>query len=370
MRYTLAVLKKPSNGDWYVYYSYRHPETGKLHPFKLRGDLNRIKVKKEKEYTGTIMVSEINVMLKEGWSPFISPEQSKFAKDTLKTILPKLYLIKSPTIRPRTAQHYKHATDIFNEFLTYDIRPENFTKSMAQSYSDYLIITKNYKGKSHNNQILNMSMFFNMMVDREIIAKNPFKGIKRKPQEEGKLMSYSKDQKAKIKNFTEKSDHPMYLFIQWIYYCFVRPNELMQLQVKNIDFESGLVNIPASVSKNRKHGIVPIPSMFLKIVKNKYKGLSPELFIFGLGLIPSPKAVHRNRASRSHQLLLEELEISNDHILYDWKNTGARDFILAGHNPYELMHRMRHHSLDQTMVYLRSLGVTTGMKTDPKAWKF
>lgn len=372
MEYTLATLKKPKSGDWYVYYSYRNPQTGKLHPFKIRGDLNRIKVKKEKEHEGAVMVSEINDMLKEGYNPFEIEEQNPHKGKTLIQVLNDLQAIKKNGLRKRTVEHYQHAIDLMTEYVAdiSHVKPQHFTPALAQGYSDFLLVTKKYTPKSHNNQLSNANIFFNAMVDRDIILKNPFKKVKRKQVEEGKLLSYSKKQKDTIRYYTEKYNHPMFMFIQWIYYCFIRPAELMQLQVKHIDFDNNTVLIPSGVAKNRKNGIVPINEHFMPFVNTMYKHVDPEYYLFGHGLVPHETKVHRNRASHSHKLLLQENKIPNTHILYDWKNTGARDFILQGGNPYALMALMRHHSLDQTMVYMRSLGVTTGMKTDPNAWKF
>lgn len=372
MDYTKAKLHKPKSGkDWYVYYTFRNPATGNMDLWKERQGINRLKTAKEKQSFGIDLVANINKDLKSGWSPYKLEEKNAFEGKPLIQVMTEIFEIKKPGLRPRTVEHYKHAIDLFKEFLeNKSILPKAFTSTTAQSYSDWLITDKKYTSKSHNNKISDANIFFNAMVDREIIDKNPFKKIRKKPVEEGKLISYSNEQKKLIRDYTKKNGHPMYYFIQWIYYCFIRPYELMQLQVKHIDFENATIQIPAYASKNRKHGIVPINENFLPIVIEKYKGLNPEFYLFGRNLQPNPEEIHRNRSSESFKLLREKLEIPKDHLLYDWKNTGARDFILSGKNPYLLMAYMRHHSLDQTMVYMRSLGVTTGMKINKNAWKF
>lgn len=368
MDYTLAKLHKPKTGDdWYIYYTFRSPETGKMVLWKERGKINRYKSVKEKKHEGAIMVARQNELLDKGWSPYT---QAITSKKSLVEALNEIYQIKIPGLRPRTIQHYKHAIDLITEYLpNKGIFPNQFTPVMAQGYCDFLITKKGYTLKSHNNQLSNANIFFNALVDREIIDKNPFKKVKRKSVEEGKLNYYNKETKVKIAKFTQKNGHPMFIFIQFVYFCFVRPYELMQIQVKHIDFENGTLIIPAHASKNKKSGIVPIKESFLKLLEKEYKGLEPEYYLFGKGLRPSETQVHRNRASKSHQDLLKELGIK-ELKLYDWKNTGARDYILEGNNPYSLMSMMRHHSLDQTMVYMRSLGLAVGMKTDPKAWNF
>ena len=374
MNYTLAELKTPEKGDWYVYYSCRDPATGKLKPFKRTFDLNRIKDKKERIRKGKIAASELNQMLKEGYSPFADHIVNDFEGLTLPSVMQEVIKIKTESIRERSAQHYKFAKNLFSAFLEKkgisEILPQHFTRTLAQSYSDYLLVEKKYSGKSHNNQVGNMNMFFNAMVDREVVPVNPFKKIKKKRENRGRIISYSEVQKKTIREYVDRNNHPMRMFIRWIYYCFIRPKEIMMLQVKFIDFENGMIWVPANVSKNNKDGLIPIRKDFLKLVVAEYKHLDPEWFIAGQKLIPGPIAVHRNRATHSHKIMLKDISISNDHVLYDWKHTGARDFILSGGNPVDLQGRMRHHSLDETMTYLTSLGVSIGMKSNLDAWNF
>lgn len=373
--YTYAKVHKPKTGDdWYIYYTFRNPETGVFEQFKERKGINRLQSVKEKKELGAILVAKLNKMLDDGWSPFVIT--AKFVKPltSLDTVMDEMLTVKRGSVRIRSYQHYKFAVDLLKEYcLTKSVwlKPAyDFSPILAQGYSDYLITAKNYSGKSHNNQIANMKVLFNMMLDRELIAKNPFRGIKKKPEKEGRIVYYDKSLKKTIGDYFKRNDHPLYIFTQIIYYCFVRPNEIMQLQVKHLDLDNGNIIIPASASKNGKSGLTPVHNDLLPILRAKFESLDKELYLFSNNLKPGIKNLHRNRASEAHKMALRDLGISNDHVLYDWKHTGARDFIISGRNPYDLMRYMRHHSLDQTMVYLRSLGVSTEMKTDPKAWTY
>lgn len=371
--YTLAKLHKPKTGsDWYIYYTFRNPETGEMELFKERKGINRLKSVKERKHYGAIYVNRLNQMLENGWSPYIvRPSETKNIAP-LSQVIAQMLAIKQGSVRVRSYQHYKFAIDLFKEYASsrMDLPTSQFRPNDAQGYSDHLILVKRYSGKSHNNQIANMKVLFNMMIDREIIDKNPFQKVKKKPEAEGRILYYDRKTKDLIGEYLKRNDHPMYVFVQLIYYCFIRPNEIMQLQVKHLDLENGNITIPASASKNGKSGLVPVPEKLLSLLKERYSDKERELYLFGRNLTLSEIPVHRNRASQSHKEVLKDLKISNEHVLYDWKHTGARDFILAGNNPYELMRRMRHYSLDQTMVYLRSLGVSTDSKADPNAWIF
>lgn len=362
MKYTLAKLHKPKTGnDWYAYYTYRHPITEKVTQFKERAGINRIKNLTERKREGMILVSSLNADLINGWSPFELSEAEKHISTPIVELFQEYLKTKETNIRARSYEHYTYALHLLAQYLesmkATNLKCTSFTKAMAFGYSDWLLGTKRYSGKSHNNQVSNMKMFFQMMEDRDVIPKNPFKLIKRRPEERGRLVCYSEVQKKEIKTYTQEKGLPMFMFIQWIYYCFVRPNEIMGLQVKHIDFEFKRIQIPANISKNRKQSSVDIPEVFFKVVKEKYEKLDAESFLFSKGLKPGLVRLRRKEGTVAHKKIVDALGIKGL-TLYDWKHKGASDFLLEGNNPYELMVRMRHHSLEQTMTYLRSLGVS------------
>jgi len=372
MNYTLPRICKAKKG-WYVHYRILNPLTGERKQWREKAGINYIDDLKLREKEALKIKQQLTELLESGWSPFLENTPAAERKIPLMDILQEYLKTKKTSVRVRSYQHYQWALKLFEEYLVKNklqaIKSDKFNKTMAFGYSDFLLTDKQYSGKSHNNQISNMKVFFEMMCDREIIEKNPFKGIKKRPEEKGRLIVYSDTQKELIKQHMIDTDHPMFLFVQFVYYCFVRPNEIMQLQVKHIDFEFKRIQIPSYASKNRKQSSVDINEEFFELVKEKYQHLDPEFYLFGFGLKPGPISVHRNRASKSHQELLQELKITGL-VLYDWKHAGARDFILSGGDPYRLMTMMRHHSLEQTMTYLRSLGVSMFDKSKTREHKF
>ena len=104
-----------------------------------------------------------------------------------------------------------------------NIMPANFSLSIAQSYSDHLIVAKGFGGRSHNNQIENMKSLFNMAIDRELLLKNPFKTITKKPVNTGGNLAYTNKQKETIKKYLEINDHPLLMAVQFLYLLFGFP---------------------------------------------------------------------------------------------------------------------------------------------------
>jgi len=63
--------------------------------------------------------------------------------------------------------------------------------------------------------------------------------------------------------------------------------------------------------------------------------------------------------------LLNQLHIGKEKTLYSWKHTGGIDYYNVVKDPYPIMQQLRHHSLQITMIYLKSLGLqpNIAMKT-------
>lgn len=373
MKHTIAQLSTQNENDWFVWFRIENPETQKMDLIKIRDGINRIKNLKERRKHAKALEISTNNKLKEGWSPFEQLEVNPLKDLKTLNLFEEFFKIKSPELRERSISSYRHTLNLFKEFLTKNnrsyIRIEQFKSSDALAFSDWMITEKKHSGKTHNNNITRIRVFFNMAVGRELIGLNPFRVVKKKIVIKTKLETYSKQEIKEIKKYLEANNHPMYMFIQFIYYCFIRPKELMMLKVKHIDFVNGNIFIPAQISKNKKDSIIPIRKDFFKLVLEKYKGVDSEYYLFGTKLEPSPKSIHRNRATESHKAMLQSVGVDKKE-LYDWKHTGASDYIIAGHNPVSLKQLMRHHSLDETMGYLESLNVMVGGKINPKAWQF
>ena len=79
--------------------------------------------------------------------------------------------------------------------------------------------------------------------------------------------AFSKEQIETIKKIVEKKNPQLWLFIQFIYFCFLRPNEIRQLEHRYFDMGERTILVPGSISKNGKDGYVSIPDGFYEQLK-------------------------------------------------------------------------------------------------------
>ena len=69
-----SFLYEPSGGDltkdWFVWFKFQHPTTGKYERFRYNSGFNKLKTKQERRDYGRDFVKAIDVLLKYGFSPY------------------------------------------------------------------------------------------------------------------------------------------------------------------------------------------------------------------------------------------------------------------------------------------------------------
>lgn len=373
--YTPATIRQSKDGkDWYVYFFFRSPLTGDLKMFKIRKGLNRIENLKERRREAERISAAINADLKEGWSPFVSPETKEYEGLTLLQAFEEIYKIKQSSLRHRSAQHYRSAISLFQDFLDgrnlKHITPVNFTPVLAFAFSDYLVVQKKYSGKTHNNQVGNAKNFFNILIEREVIDKNPFKSVGKKPEDIGKNIAYPDHMRDMLIEYMKGKDLPIEWAMKLQYYCMLRPNELTMLKGEHFDWEMRKIAVVSGSAKNRRQLYVEIPDVFFEELKAKYYDLPKHYYVFSKKLIPGEIRIWRNRLSEAHRKILDVFEIERKYTLYSWKHTGACAAYKAGVDIYTIMRQLRHHDLNQTMRYFKSMGLTERTEYSSKMTKF
>ncbi len=148
----------------------------------------------------------------------------------------------------------------------------------------------------------------------------------------------------------------LWLMVELMYYCFIRPHEAVRLKVDDILFDDRKIFISKKIGKTNKDRYPVIPKPFLESLE-KFKTYHPNEYLF-----PSKhyNRTHQTKNSlrKRHREILEEIGFDvSRYKLYSWRHTGAVQFIKAGGKPKHLQLQMGHATLEQTDQYLRQMGI-------------
>ena len=266
------------------------------------------------------------------------------------------------SLRHSTYLSYKSDVKILKTFLEKNnfesIIITQFDKAKVYLFIDYLQITRKVNNVTINNKIAALKSIFSKLEERDIIPVNPFRKIKKIKEElTNKNLAYTKDQIKELKTTIQEKEPYLWFFIQFIYYTYIRPAEILKLKVGNIDFKKGLITIPANISKNKNFGVLNIPKpLIAEINQHKINTFSKELFLFSAACCPGQKPLSKNYMASRHKKIIDSESLENNYTLYSWKHTGVVNAYKVGIDIKSIQLQCRHSSIEQTDRYLKSLG--------------
>lgn len=337
-----AKLSTANPKDWFVHW---RDETGRQH--RKRGNINRIKTLKEKRAYGKALCDKINTELRSG---IRRPGAIATLEDIVET--------KKNLLRRRSWQSYKYAVASFGKWLDNPgLKMEEITKDHAREYLAHLS-KQGQKGKSINGMRGFLTALFNHYAEQNEGYVNPFKGSKKYRQEIGKNIAFTDLQRERL---WDAMSPGLRLFTRFIYFTYIRPVELLRLRVGDIRIETKQIIVHGHQSKNSRQQSVVIPDVFIDELRAMcYDQMPQDWYLFGRRqeMRPGRLPLNRNWVSKIHSEVLESLKFNNpDLTLYSWKHTGVVAAYKAGIDIYSIMRQLRHHSLDMTQIYLKSMGL-------------
>lgn len=261
---------------WFVYFSYRNPETGKLERIKVSDGFGQYKTAEEKTTYAQKLIASINLKLKNGWNPFAKEhmlyrlvEDEAIYNSTLLTFHLQTALDGcKPDLRKKSYQSYQSYLNGFKVWLESEklsiISIQEFNKGQARQLVDYLIIVRKLARKTRNAYLITMKMLFQKVVDEDIIITNPFVKIKRVSHSSVPVRHFDDYQKQVLKEHISINNPQLWLLIEFMFFCFLRPNELRRIKTR--DIHGGKILVKGEIAKNKKTEYVLIPKPLLKTI--------------------------------------------------------------------------------------------------------
>ncbi|MAB47592.1 MAG: integrase [Flavobacteriaceae bacterium] len=408
-----------ANGDlkqrWYVYFSYRNPETGKMKRMKnIYGNANRFKTKADRYRILGLYKQRLTRFLKHGYNPFEDNTQLHLQKtnSTQKTNNETVNVSQKNSVPEKEAQKQipkptSKATERLNaketnkptslellEAFNYALKLKINVISHS-SYEDYRSriyilhkwLKKHHKKVTHiehlerkhvleflnevqlsssprnrNNYRTVFSTIFQVLEDNEIIQHNFVTSIKPLNSKPKRHKTYTDDEQERIFKYLEDKDPILLLYIKFISYNFLRPLEVCRLRIKDINMQNKTLRFQAK-NKVLKTKIIP------DILFNELPDLSkcqPDDFLFTPKQIGGQwKATEINRRNNFGKRFLtvkKELGFTNNYSLYSFRHTFITRLYRAmvkDSSPFEAKSRLMlitgHSTMTALEKYLRDI---------------
>ena len=347
--------------EWYVSYYAIYPATGKLRRVKIK--LNRIKSIGKRRSAAKQLINELDTKLVNGWNPFIEQEAPK-AFHMLFDVLDTYLKIQTKEAEKHSIRSYTSYIKHLKEYL---IR-KNHGNQMYVSQFDKIIATNvmielkqnpKYSFRTYNNYLQFYTCLFNWMMQFNYVSANPFKALKKNPK---KLITKNRrplttEERTQLKDFLIANGNNNYLVMCLMcYYCFLRPNEISLLRVKDIDVVNQLIYVSKEIAKNDNDSIRTIPDAMLEYVQKLELNCPGDYYLFSFDkhqkFVPGKKRAEGREIARYwNDVIRANLGFPMTLQFYSLKDTGITNMLADGIAPNFVQGQADHSSLKMTSIY-------------------
>lgn len=273
-------------------------------------------------------------------------------------------------LKKKTIEKYDDVKKEFISFLKKNIPSlvdspiKKVNKYDIQRFYEHLSAERTGEETTTNTFKVIFKGMFSCLVDNHKIKKNPCPKNKKIKSKSTKNTAFNKEQTKTLKKQISENDPGLFIFINWMFYTFARPDELRLLKVQDINIELEKITINNSNSKNGIERIIDISPHLLPFIKEmNLQGYPGEYYVFGKcskksGLnLPSTHPVGKNHYYERHKKFMKNLLVNKDLTLYSWKHTGVCYHKIAGVDDAALKEQGGWQDWQSFYVYLKSLKV-------------
>jgi len=256
---------------------------------------------------------------------------------------------------PKTVESYGYELKLYKEFLDYKkINYLKITKEEIRSYLRYLDDLK-YKTATISANLSALRSFYSYLVSNDLINTNPFKRVNN-PKKERKLPNFLNqleiEDLLEFYSLEDSLNVRNRLIIEVLYATGLRVSELVNIEIKNINFSEQTIKVLGKGNKERMVFFGDYAKELLEVYLQKFRkellknNANDYLFLNNKG----------NRlSSRSVEIILKKAidssAIKNKVTPHTIRHTFATHLLNNGADIKSVQELLGHESLSTTQIY-------------------
>ncbi|GLB47689.1 tyrosine-type recombinase/integrase [Neptunitalea lumnitzerae] len=353
--------EKALSKDWYVYYSFREPKSGKLkRQTNIKGGANKFKNKKERYHILRILQKSLLIVLEQGYNPYadnkslgdylidkLNNQGQQQPQQPVRQPQQHLVLHAPNTNHSETETSIKQAFNLAlelksnvmnnNSFTKYKSRITRFEKwLLAEGYTNNSYISdinkktviqylnnvlQSSSPRNRNNTRTDIASFFQVLEDNEIIKENFVKNINVLKAIPERNKTYKPKEEKEIFDYLRETDPILLLFVQFVSYNFLRPIEVCRLRIGDIDVADKKLYVRA---KNQPVKTKIIPDILLRELPDISKSKTTN-YLFTPDIIGGEWDIEetnkRDYFTKRFKKVKDHFNLGVDYGLYSFRHT-------------------------------------------------
>lgn len=236
--YRLPVFHGTGKKVYVDFYAY-DPMRGELRRKKIH--LDHISTKVAQRRHAHVLISTLTEKLLSGWNPWCDAATSR-GFTPIETIIEKYKEYIGRTGRKKTQQCYNSRCNILEEYNSTRLQPIRYAyqydKAFVIDFLDWVLLDRDSGARTRNNYKGWCSAFGEFMVHRKYIDSNPAEGIPKLPEDSKFRQPLTEQMMRKLHRHLKQEDPHFLLAVMMEYFTFIRPTELSNLRLRDIEIKS------------------------------------------------------------------------------------------------------------------------------------
>lgn len=234
---------------WYVDFTSFDPATGTMRRKKYH--LDSIKKVTDRRKRAAELIEALTKQLRCGWSPWVNVDDNRgyiLIDDALKKY--EAYLEKLPKLKTR--QSYGSKLNVLREYISLQLLPPRYvyqyTTSFVAEFLDRLYFDREVTGRTRNNYRGWCSSLAAFFMERDYISTNPVEKIRNVAEDAKKRQPLTPQMLRQLSRYLREKNPLFFLACMMEYYTMIRPEELSNVRIRDVNLKEQSVFIPASVT--------------------------------------------------------------------------------------------------------------------------
>lgn len=328
--------------QWFILYK---DKKGKSQ--QARGNINTYKTVEERTKAAVELMNEITILISED----LTEVEQKFKKAVA---------LHTARLDYKTLRSYNTKTKWFLEFL----RAKKVTHLaqvtegvVVEFFKNYLTNIRKIKNGTYNGYLSHLGCIWDNISPQP--KKNPFKVIKKLPDNSNSFPPFQKHQKTRILAYCQEHEPQLHLFIMFMRMELSRPHQETRLvKIGDIDFDRKLIYFESVRNKNKRQIWKLIPDEFYeKLMELKIYEHPDTYYLFGKFGQPGTMPHTKKYFSDIHQAVLKKLKIdTHKYKLRCWRPDATIEYLEAGFSTVEVKEHGGWQSVEMVERYAQRIG--------------
>lgn len=354
------IVEGPRN---YVMYSVLIPGTNSMKRIRVYFDREKNLFHRrlqQREYCRVI-----NDKLANGWNPLIEGSAPRLT-ESLSAMTNQFLIMKAKVLRERSMPNYRSRIRKLLEWLDSQGMPDpqccEFVPRLASDFIDYLVC-EGMKARTCNNYINDLKGMGNWAKKRGYWHISPFEGLEVMREDTNELRPLTQAEIDMMLESFRTGDRPgMLIVCGLVYYCAMRPEEISQIKVHQVDAVKGMIRVTSAGTKDHTAEWITVPEQFMPELLSHIGMAKATEYVISANFRTGPKRWLPVRYSEEWRRHRSKLGLSDDVRLYALKDTAFQRLSEAGFDMKRIRDHARHSNVSITDIYMRRLHGSTDRK--------